>query len=189
MPKATTPHQREPSHAYERLAILMAGIGIGVLTSQILQRHVHRRRHRESYQDEDTTAVTSLPDTRQQIAIATTGKLGQATKIPTLPEANTELPLIVTVIPAQFTRGAEGRVRVETLPGATCTLEAVYSTRRHPQGFANSPATIVVNNKGVHEWVWEIGTGGAFVDLTVEAWLEDHDMVMASLRVPILSAP
>ena len=93
------------------------------------------------------------------------------------------LPLKLKASPRTFTRGQAGTIIAETLPGASCTFEAVYSTNRRPTGLDPEPA--IAGYDGVLEWTWVIGTGGDYVDVTVTASLVGHEETTAEKRVTI----
>jgi hypothetical protein len=93
------------------------------------------------------------------------------------------LMLALKADPARFLRGQPGTIRAQTLPGAACTIDAVYSTRRRPGSLDTAPVT--VGEDGTCLWTWDIGTGGSYVDVTVWARLAGCEDAEASLRVDI----
>lgn len=94
------------------------------------------------------------------------------------------LKLNLTAEPAKFARRKQGTVIVETLPGASCKLEAVYSTNRKPSGLDEGP--VAADSSGNCRWTWPIGTGGSHVDVTAQASLDGYEDAEASLRIEIV---
>jgi hypothetical protein len=94
------------------------------------------------------------------------------------------LKLNLTAEPAKFVRREQGTVAVETLPGASCKLKAVYSTNRKPSGLDEGP--VAADSSGNCRWTWPIGTGGSHVDVTVWASLSGYEDAEASLRIEIV---
>jgi hypothetical protein len=107
--------------------------------------------------------------------------------LPTPPEAQkarpAALPLTLKADPSRFVRREPGTIVAKTLPGAACTIEAVYSTGRRPGSLETGPVT--ANRDGECRWTWEIGTGGTHVDVTVRAQHKGYDQVEAVLQVGI----
>jgi hypothetical protein len=94
------------------------------------------------------------------------------------------LKLNLIAEPARFVRREQGTLIVETLPGASCKLEAVYSTNRKPSGLDEGP--VAADSNGNCRWTWPIGTGGSHVDVTVRASLAGYEDAEADLRIEIV---
>lgn len=93
------------------------------------------------------------------------------------------LPLKLRAKPATFKRGQTGTIYAETLPGASCSIDAIYSTRRRPAGLDNEGA--IAEGDGVLEWAWKINTTGDYVEVTVRGELKGYQAVETKLRVKI----
>ncbi|NDJ52884.1 MAG: hypothetical protein GYB68_07360 [Chloroflexi bacterium] len=94
-----------------------------------------------------------------------------------------ELPLTLKARPSAFIRHKKGLIEVRTLPGATCTIRAIYSTGRHPRSLPKEP--VKANRKGVAAWHWRIGSSGSRLDVTVWAWHNDYESSHAKLHISI----
>lgn len=93
------------------------------------------------------------------------------------------LPLEIQARPSVFHRREAGSVIVTTLPGATCEISARYSTGSAPASLTTGQIT--VGPSGQHRWVWEIGTSGVYVDVTIEAVKEGYNRQVSQMRVDI----
>jgi len=182
------PSSRSGRNPFQRLTLLVLGVSFGMLLVQIFQRFTREMQHQREYQATHPGYTPSLREALRRAltlsVVPETQQVGQAIKLPTLSETRKDLPLTVSVSPTHLSHNQPCTVRVETLSGATCTLNAVYSTHRKPLSFSDAH-TVVIGESGQHEWTWEVGSAGSFVDLTVEGWLEGYDMVIATLRVEI----
>ncbi len=85
--------------------------------------------------------------------------------------------------PSVFKRGETGTIVVTTLPGTLCTLAARYSTGASPSSLHGT--SVRVGGAGQHRWLWDIGTSGTFVDVSVIAEREDGSTLNKTLRVDI----
>ncbi len=94
------------------------------------------------------------------------------------------LKLNLIAEPAKFVRREQGTVIAETLPGASCKFEAVYSTNRKPSGL--DEGAVAADSNGNCRWTWPIGTGGSHVDVTVRASMTGYEDVETSLRIEIV---
>jgi hypothetical protein len=94
------------------------------------------------------------------------------------------LTLSLSAEPKKFVRRREGTVRAKTQPGAACVIAAKYSTNRSPNTLSTDP--VKADENGIAEWGWEIGTGGNFVEVTVEASREGDIPVSASLKIALV---
>ncbi|MBN1122498.1 MAG: hypothetical protein JXJ17_15585 [Anaerolineae bacterium] len=94
------------------------------------------------------------------------------------------LTLSLSAEPKKFVRRQEGMIRAKTQPGAACVIMAKYSTKRAPTTLSSDP--VKADENGIVEWRWEIGTGGSFVEVTVEASREGDIPVSASLKTDIV---
>jgi hypothetical protein len=95
-----------------------------------------------------------------------------------------EVPLKLKVTPAKFQRGKEAKVVAATAPGASCIMDAVYSTRRKPSGLDVGPH--IAEGDGGVEWVWNVSTTGDSVELTVTATLEGYTTATVTRSVPVV---
>ena len=93
------------------------------------------------------------------------------------------LPLTLSAEPVRFIRREPGTIYAKTLPGATCNVEAIYSTNRRPGSLETGPTA--VDADGRCQWTWVIGTSGTHVDVTVRASLAGYEQAEAALRVEI----
>ncbi len=92
--------------------------------------------------------------------------------------------LQIGALPEPFVRRQPGTIRVITQPGATCEIEARYSTRRPPASLEGERQTADVD--GRCEWTWDVRTGGEYVDVTVRAWQEGYTVAQAGMRIAIV---
>jgi hypothetical protein len=94
------------------------------------------------------------------------------------------LTLTLSAEPEKFVRRKEGTIRAKTQPGVSCVIAARYSTNRTPTTLSTDPVT--AGKDGIAEWRWEIGTGGSYVEVTVEASRKGDVPVSASLKIDIV---
>jgi len=95
------------------------------------------------------------------------------------------LTLQISAQPRTFKRGTDGTVRVKSLPGASCSLNARYSTGRAPTGLDEGPLTCDAD--GVCAWTWSVGTSGSHVDVEVAAAKDGFEDIAKSKRIEIES--
>jgi hypothetical protein len=94
------------------------------------------------------------------------------------------ITLRVEALPEPFVRRQPGTIRVATLPGATCQIEARYSTNRPPASLEDERKT--ADEDGRCEWTWDVRTGGEYVDVTVQAWGEGYATTQAGMRIAVV---
>lgn len=92
--------------------------------------------------------------------------------------------LRIEALPEPFVRRQPGTIRVYTQPGATCQIEARYSTRRPPTSLDDVSKT--ADDDGRCEWTWDVRTGGDYVDVTVQAWQEGYTVAQAGMRIAVV---
>jgi hypothetical protein len=92
--------------------------------------------------------------------------------------------LQIGAAPEPFVRKQAGTIRAHTQPGATCEIEARYSTRRPPASLEDERQT--ADEDGLCEWTWDVRTGGDYVDVTVQAWQEGYTVAQATMRIDIV---
>lgn len=148
-------------------------LGVGFFTVGTVLYYLTKRR-REAEQTPAPEGIPISPPDRE-VARPTPAEAPKAQL--------TVLPLTIKADPARFVRRGPGTIVAQTLPGAACTIEAVYSTGRRPGSLETDPVT--ANRDGECRWTWEIGTGGSHVDVTVRAQHEGYDQVETSLQVGI----
>lgn len=90
----------------------------------------------------------------------------------TVPPQAESVPLTIEMRPEKLQQGRDATLTVHTTPGAMCLIEARYSTGRPPSSLDARP--LKVNEMGVGEWTWTVGTTGSHVTVVVQAWLEGH---------------
>lgn len=145
--------------------LFVAGVGLGALTiASIFSR---RRSAAELTQPTRPSPAAPAP-----AAIA----LQPGT------EAGT-VSLRIEAIPETLVNGEDGRIRALTEPGATCLIRARYSTGRPPVSLDIRPRR--TSSSGVCEWVWSVRTSGNWLDVEVQAWLEDHLIARAEKRIDV----
>jgi hypothetical protein len=154
-----------------RMVLFVLGIVVGVAVGMALYLAAKRRRNSSDGRNKAAYSITLRP----QPAIAVPS--GQPREIQLKP-----LPLTIQAEPSRFVRGQVGTIRVQTQAGATCSIQALYSTRRGPTGLSGDPAK--ADENGRCEWAWTIGSKGTYVDVTVRAVLDAAD-AQAVLRVEI----
>ena len=158
---------------FMRALLLILGLVLGLAVGLILYTSIRRRR-----QNGAAPVAGDAPAKHADFRI-TLPPLADAV------EGQTRfLPLEVTALPARFVRREKGVIRVETLPGARCKIDALYSTGRRPTSL--DAGSVMANEQGVCEWAWQIGTGGSHVAVTVRAWLDGYQEAAATLRVQVL---
>lgn len=155
-----------------RRAIGVVGLGVGIVAG-IVAYVLFREQEAQSAEHEN--AITPRPE--HQITI----KPEQQRSI-----EPAGISLILTAQPAKFIRRQSGSITAETLPGATCSIEAVYSTNRRPSGLEITP--VKADDNGKCSWTWEIGTGGSHVDVTVKASAQGQNPIETTLRVEIVDS-
>lgn len=145
-----------------RFLLFMLGTGLGVyaVVSYITQR---RRK-----QTAAPTASAAAPPVGVRLKVA---------------EQAEALLLAVSVIPEPLVAGEDATVRAQTTPGATCLIEARYSTGRPPSSLDAEP--VEAGNMGECEWTWNVRTKGNEVMIAVQVWLEDHRSVREERVVEI----
>jgi hypothetical protein len=145
----------------------LIGVAVGMaLYIAVKRRQNNNRRNHSAYAIalRQQQAITVPPDQPREIQLK-------------------PLPLTIQAEPAQFVRGQEGTIRVQTRAGASCSIQALYSTKRPPTGLPGDP--VDADENGRCEWVWTIGSKGTYVDVTVRATLSGSAEAQAVLRVAI----
>jgi hypothetical protein len=155
-----------------RIVLFTLGSLIGVAVGMALYVAAKRRQNSNARRNHSPYAIAL----RQQQAI--TVPPDKPREIQLKP-----LPLTIQAEPSPFVRGQAGTIRVQTQAGASCSIQALYSTRRAPTGLSGGP--IDADEDGRCEWVWTIGSKGTYVDVTVRATLDGSADAQAVLRVPI----
>lgn len=155
-----------------RVTRLILGMGLGITAGVVVYLISQREREEFGALGEREAAAPRLDVERAAPKTAAPQEVQSATLSPSL-QAD----------PVPFVRQRPGTISVETLPGATCSIEALYSTGRRPGSLDTGP--VKADAKGKYQWTWEIGTSGTHVDVTVSAWLEGYEKTEAKLRVKI----
>jgi hypothetical protein len=148
-------------------------LGVGFFTVGTVVYFLTKRRREEEKAPGGEGIRISPPD--RKIVLPTPAEAPKAQPL--------ILPLTIKADPPRFVRREQGTIIAKTLPGAACTIEAVYSTGRHPGSLETDPVT--ANRDGECRWTWEIGTGGTHVDVTVRAQHKGYEQVEAALQVGI----
>ncbi len=156
---------------YFLLGVLVAGLA--ALAVLLLYRDRRRRKESAAFEGEQGW----LPLEQRGRGITLKPSVAQ-------PQENRAAPLKLSVFPQPLRRNQPATVRVETLPGATCIIEARYSTGFAPTSLDADPRTS--DESGVCEWRWEIGTSGAYVDIEVQVWQEHHTVNSARRRIEVV---
>lgn len=148
-----------------RSLLFVAGVGLGALTIASI---FSRRR--------------SIAEPAGPARLSTEAPAAPAITLHPPPEAGT-LSLRIEAIPETLVNGEDGRIRALTAPGATCLISARYSTGRPPVSLDIRPRR--ASSSGVCEWVWSVRTSGSWLDVEVQAWLEDHLIARAEKRFEV----
>lgn len=99
------------------------------------------------------------------------------------PEPLTE-PLSVEANPNPIVRGRPVTVRARTRPGATCRLDARYSTGFAPRSMHGEVQT--AGEDGTCRWQWVVRTRGDGLRIVVKATLEDGTTAQRTRRVKVV---
>lgn len=99
------------------------------------------------------------------------------------PEPLTE-PLSVEANPNPIVRGRPVTVRARTRPGATCRLDARYSTGFAPRSMHGEVQT--AGEDGTCRWQWVVRTRGDGLRIVVKATLEDGATAQRTRRVKVV---
>ncbi len=153
---------------WQRMVMIALGAALGTVGTVVLVRWLRDRQQAVGGE----SRLTALPV--QAITLRPVGQHAIQT---------VSLPLTISADPVKFTRRQRGTIRVETLPGASCTIHALYSTGASPASLNTEPVT--ADGQGHCEWSWLIGTSGKYVEIEVRAWLEGYDRNTVRLQVPI----
>lgn len=163
----------------KNIAFFIIGIGLGAgLLSTALYLLLKKRYHEIliPVQRYGGQTYTFIPPR----AIPLTMAAGKSEKS----EAQDSFQLEIKARPSVFRRGETGTIIVSTIPGTLCTLQARYSTGASPSSLHSN--SIRVGGAGQHRWLWDIGTSGSYVDVSVQAESEDGSTLKKTLRVEIL---
>ncbi|GAB4477761.1 MAG: hypothetical protein Kow00124_21330 [Anaerolineae bacterium] len=164
-----------------RLSTLLLGFGLGV-TLVVVVYLLTRREQEQVSAAPDEKAVATRPEHR--IVLPPEPEPGTIMPAPERESRSADLPLSIQASPTPFKRGQVGSIIAETMPGASCTIEVLYSTRRPPSSLAN--VTLTAGPDGKCLWSWEVGTSGTFADVTVWALLEGYERAEDRQRIRIV---
>lgn len=157
------------SRAWRSVVLMALGAGIGAIGIVYLIRIMQRR------EQEPVESALARP--------AASAIMLKPTSAPRAIQ-RTAVRLTVSAEPRRFTRNQSGAIRVKTLPGATCTITVTYSTGSAPASLRASTAT--ADEQGVCGWSWQVGTGGTYADVEVQAEAEGYEKASAKKRVSIV---
>ncbi len=164
-----------------RLSTLLLGFGLGV-TLVVVVYLLTRRGQDQVSAPPDEEAMAAKPEYR--IVLPPEPEASGPMPAPEHEISPDGLPLSIHARPMPFKRGQVGSIIAETSPGASCTIEVLYSTRRPPASLSN--VTLTAGPDGRCLWSWEVGTTGTFADVTVWALLEGYERAEDRLRIKIV---
>lgn len=125
--------------------------------------------------------VVLLLRRQQRTELATAGVM---LPIPAeLPVVEAE-PLVVEVNPAPIVRGRPVTVLARALPGATCRIDARYTTGFAPRSMDGQPQTIDAD--GACRWQWVVRTRGDGLRIVIKVTLPDGTTAQRTRRVAVV---